>query len=168
MGLGEARQQTGVWLAGRHPSSILYGIIITGAVMSATAGGDATAGRIIGATAFVLGVYWLADIYVRAFAQQFREGRQPLGQRIVAAASHEAGVLLGGVPALVAFVIATAAGASPGLAADVALWLTVVLLGSIAYLAARYAGSTVRDAVVEAALAAALGILMIVSKSLLH
>ena len=167
MGLGEARHQTGVWLAGRHPSSILYGIIITGAVMSATAGGDATARRIVAATPFVLGVYWLADVYVRAFAQQFREGRQPLGHRIVAAASHESGCCSAAFPRW-RVRHRHRAGASPGLAADVALWLTVVLLGSIAYLAARYAGSTVRDAVVEAALAAALGILMIVSKSLLH
>ena len=44
----------------------------------------------------------------------------------------------------------------------------VLVLGSMAYLAGRYAGSPVREALVEAALAGMLGVLMIVSKSLLH
>jgi len=168
MGLRETRQQTGEWVASRHPSGLLYGVIITGAVISATAGHDTSDRRIVASTLFVLGVYFLADVYVRVFAHQFREGRDPLRHRIAAAASHESGVLLGGVPALGTFAVATALGVTPSTAADIALWVTVIVLGSIAYLAARYAGSPVREAFVESALAGMLGILMVVSKSLLH
>ncbi|HET8987289.1 MAG TPA: hypothetical protein VFN43_02170 [Humibacillus sp.] len=168
MGLKETRHQAGEWVASRHPAGILYGVIITGAVLSATAGHETSARRIVATVLFVLGVYWLADVYVRAFAHQFQDGRDTLPHRLASAASHESSVLLGGVPALGTFTIATALGASPNTAADIALWLTVVVLGSLAYLAARYAGSTVREATIEAALAGMLGVLMVVSKSLLH
>jgi drug/metabolite transporter (DMT)-like permease len=166
--LNEARHRTGQWVASRHPAGILYGVIITGAVISATAGHETSARRIVATTLFVLGVYWLADVYVRAFAHQFREGRDSLSHRLAAATRHESAVLLGGVPALATFTVATALGASTSTAADIALWLTVVVLGTLAYLAARYAGSPVREGLIEAALAGLLGVLMIVSKSLLH
>jgi VIT1/CCC1 family predicted Fe2+/Mn2+ transporter len=166
--LRDARHRTGLWVASRHPAGILYGAIITGAVISATAGHETSARRIVATTLFVLGVYWLADVYVRAFAHQFREGRDTLTHRLAAASRHESGVLLGGVPALGTFTIATALGMSSSTAADLALWLTVVVLGALAYLAARYAGAPIREALAEAALAGMLGILMIVSKALLH
>jgi len=166
--LKRARQHTGEWVAGRHPSGLLYGVIITGAVMSASAGQETSAQRIVATTGFVLGIYFLADVYVRVFAHQFREGRDSIGHRFAAAASHESGVLLGGVPALGTFAVATALGVPPSTAVDIALWVTVIVLGAIAYLAARYAGSPVREALVESALAGLLGVLMVVSKSLLH
>ncbi len=168
MDLKDARQHTGEWVAGRHPSGLLYGVIITGAVMSASAGHETSAQRIVATTGFVLGVYFLADVYVRVFAHQFREGRDSIGHRFAAAASHESGVLLGGVPALGTFAVSTALGVPPSTAVDIALWVTVIVLGAIAYLAARYAGSTVREALIESALAGLLGVLMVVSKSLLH
>ena len=168
MDLKRARQHTGEWVAGRHPSGLLYGVIITGAVMSASAGQETSAQRIVATTGFVLGIYFLADVYVRVFAHQFREGRDSIGHRFAAAASHESGVLLGGVPALGTFAVATALGVAPSTAVDIALWVTVIVLGAIAYLAARYAGSPVREALVESALAGMLGVLMVVSKSLLH
>ena len=168
MDLKHARQHTGEWVAGRHPSGLLYGVIITGAVMSASAGQETSAQRIVATTGFVLGIYFLADVYVRVFAHQFREGRDSIGHRFAAAASHESGVLLGGVPALGTFAVATALGVPPSTAVDIALWVTVIVLGAIAYLAARYAGSPVREALVESALAGLLGVLMVVTKSLLH
>ena len=168
MDLKDARHHTGEWVAGRHPSGLLYGVIITGAVMSASAGHDTSSQRIVANTVFVLGVYFLADVYVRVFAHQFREGRDSIGHRLAAAASHESGVLLGGVPGIGTFAVSMALGATPSTAADIALWVTVFVLGAIAYLAARYAGSTVREALIESALAGLLGVLMVVSKSLLH
>ena len=168
MAVRNPRSQTTEWIASRHPDTILYGIIITGAVMSATAGHETSARRIVATTLFVLGIYWLADLYVRAFAEQFHGARRALSERIPAAARHESGVLLGGVPALGTFTVMTAVGVAPGFAADVALWLTVAELGGLGYLSARRAGATAREALVEAAFAALLGVLMVVSKTLLH
>ena len=168
MRLTNPRGKVTRWIASRHPAAILYGIIIAGAVISATAGHETSGGRVVGTTIFVLVVYWLADLYVRAVAEQFGGGRRSLPRRLRGAAARESGVLLGGVPALLVVIVMTFTGTSVGSAADVALWLTVVELGALAYLAARHAGATVREALIDAGLAALLGVVMVVSKTLLH
>lgn len=155
-------------LARGNPAGLLYGAIITGAVMSATASHVESAARVIASCVFVVVVYWLADVYVRVFADQFQHGRSPLLRRLRAAARHEGRVLLGGVPALVVAAVATLLGAELSLAVDLALWLTVAELGAVAYLAARFVGDGRRTALVESLAAALLGVLMVLAKSLLH
>ena len=49
-------------IAQGNPAGLLYGAIITGAVMSATANHVPSTGRVLVAAVFVLIVYWLADI----------------------------------------------------------------------------------------------------------
>jgi hypothetical protein len=93
--LTNPRGEATTWIASKHPAAILYGVIITGAVISATAGHETTGGSLVSATLFVLVVYWLADLYVRAFAEPFTGTRRPLSQRLQAAAAREAAVLLG-------------------------------------------------------------------------
>lgn len=155
-------------LARGNPAGLLYGAIITGGVMSATAGHVDSAARLIAPCLFVLVVYWLADVYVRVFADQFVHGRSPLLERFRAAARHEARVLLGGVPALATVALATVLGADLSVAANFALWLTVAELGAVGYLAARFVGEGRRTAFVESLAAALLGVLMVLAKSLLH
>ena len=155
-------------LARGNPAGLLYGAIITGGVMSATAGHVSSAPRLIAPCLFVLGVYWLADVYVRVFADQFVHGRSPLLSRLRTAARHEGRVPLGGLPALATVVVVTALGGELDLAVNLALWLTVVELGAVGYLAARFVGDSRRTAFGESLAAALLGVLMVVAKSLLH
>ena len=155
-------------IAQGNPAGLLYGAIITGAVMSATANHVPSTARVVVAAVFVLGVYWLADVYVRAFADQFNHGRSRLLRRLVAAIRHESRVLLGGVPALVVVIVASLLGAGTALAVDLALWLTVVELGTVGYLGARYVGSSRGTAFGESLAAALLGLLMVTAKTFLH
>ena len=155
-------------IAQGNPAGLLYGAIITGAVMSATANHVPSTARVLVAAVFVLVVYWLADVYVRAFAEPFHNGRSPLPKRLVAAARHESRVLLGGVPALAMTIVASVLGADTALAVNLALWLTVTELGAVGYLAARYVGSSPRTAVGESLAAALLGVVMVVAKTFLH
>ena len=155
-------------IARGNPAGLLYGAIITGAVMSATANHVPSTARVLVAAVFVLVVYWLADVYVRAFAEPFHNGRSPLPKRLVAAARHESRVLLGGVPALAMTIVASVLGADTALAVNLALWLTVTELGAVGYLAARYVGSSPRSAVGESLAAAVLGVVMVVAKTFLH
>lgn len=155
-------------LARGNPAGLLYGAIITGAVMSATANHVPSTARVVVASVFVLVVYWLADLYVRAFAEPFHTGRSPLPTRLAAAARHESRVLLGGVPALTTAIAASVLGAGTALAVNLALWLTVVELGSVGYLAARYVGAGPRTAFRESLAAALLGVVMVGAKTFLH
>ncbi len=155
-------------LARRNPAALLYGAIITAAVMSATADHDAPTTRVVVASAFVVVVYWLADVYVRAFADQFTHGQSPLPRRLVSAVQHELGVLLGGLPALVVVVAASLLGAGTARAVELGLWLTVIELGAVGYLGSRSAGGTRRTALGEALVAALLGLVMVGAKTFLH
>src|SRR4051794_16575378 len=163
-----ARDRATRLIGRRNPAGLLYGAIITGAVMSATANHVPSTGRVVLASVFVLTVYWLADVYVRAFSDQFTHARSPLPRRMAAAVRHESWVLLGGVPALVVVVVAALLGAETALAVNLALWLTVVELGAVGYLGARSAGSSPGTAFRESLAAALLGVLMVVAKTFLH
>jgi hypothetical protein len=136
--------------------------------MSATAGHEAEVARIVGAVLVVLGIYWLAEVYVRVFTHQFHKGQASLWHRLGTAARNELAVLLGGIPAVSTMLVLVLVGVSTSTAVDVALWVTVVFLGGIAYLAARRVGTPPRLAFLESLVGAALGVLMIVAKGLLH
>ena len=117
---------------------------------------------------FVLGIYWLADVYVGAFAQQFVGERQPLSRRLLRSARHELSVLQGGIPAVVTFEVGSVLGAEPSTATNIALWVTVVELAAFAHLAATHVGVTGRERNLETAVAALLGLVLVVAKTLLH
>ena len=163
-----ARERATRLIARGNPAGLLYGAIITGAVMSATANHAPSTGRVVLAAVFVLVVYWLADVYVRAFSDQFTHVGSPLPRRMVAAVRHESRVLMGGVPAIVVVLVASLLGADTALSVNLALWLTVIELGAVGYLGARAAGSSPRRAVRESLAAALLGVVMVVSKTFLH
>lgn len=163
-----ARDRAARLIARGNPGGLLYGAIITGAVMSATANHAPSTARVVVAAVFVLGIYWLADVYVRAFAEQFNHGRSPLPRRLLGAARHESRVLLGGVPAIAVVTVASLLGAGTALAVNLALWLTAVELGAVGYLAARYVGAGRRAALGESLAAALLGLLMVLAKTFLH
>ena len=162
------REATTETIAVINPARLLYGMIITAAVLSTTEPNVDRVARLAGIVVFVLGIYWLADVYVRTFAYQFGGHRMPLGWRLRSAARHEVSVLLGGVPALTATVLGYAAGLDLSRAVDWALWLTVVLLALAGYLATRRAGAGPWSAAGEAAVAGLFGVVMIVVKGLMH
>ncbi|MGO4603299.1 hypothetical protein [Terrabacter sp. 2YAF2] len=162
------RERAARLIAQGNPAGLLYGAILAGAVMSATANHVPSTARVLVAAVFVLVVYWLADIYVRAFSEPFHAGRSPLPKRLVAAARHESRVLVGGVPALALVVVASLFGADTALAVNLALWLTVAELGTVGYLSARYVGSSPRIAFGESLAAGLLGVVMVAAKTFLH
>ncbi|GAB3443275.1 hypothetical protein GCM10027517_21550 [Phycicoccus ginsengisoli] len=168
MSLTPVRVRTTAWLTTHHPAGLLYGAVITGAVLGVTAGHGSAPGRVVAKTLVVVAVYYWADVYVRAFAEQFHEARSTLPRRLLRALAHESSVLLGAAPATVTYLLAVALGVGSSRSADFALWLTVVLLGLVAYLAARRVGVRRKTALVEGALAAPIGVLMIAAKALLH
>ena len=166
--LDGARERATEWIGVRNPSALLYGAIITGTVMTATASDDAGVARILGAVLFVLGIYWLAEVYVRVFTHQLSKGQAGIWQRIGSSAKNELAVLLGGVPALATMLILVLVGFDVSTAVTVALWVTVAFLGAIAYLASRNVGTPPRTAFIESLFGASLGVLMIIAKGFLH
>jgi hypothetical protein len=150
------------------PAALLYGALIAASVL-ATASAHAEAyTHVAVATTFVLGVYWLAHVYVESQSLQLSgDGRRYL-HRLGHTARGELSIIQGGLPAIVVFVVADRAGLSVGNAAAVAVYFSVAVLVGAGYLTARAAGRRGWAAVLDSAAAGLFGVLVIVAKALLH
>ena len=162
-----SREAAAGWLAARHPAELLYGAIVSAAVLT-TATHVEGSQRVAVITLVVLVIYWCGHVYVHAVSRQFEGDDRRLGSRLRVATAHEIGVLLGGLPAIVVYVVAAAVGASTNTAATVAVYFSVVLLGGVGYLGARRSGLGGRALMLETAGAATFGVLIVALKTLLH
>jgi hypothetical protein len=155
-------------LASADPAGLLYGAIVSAAVL-ATVSAHADGATFVGvATGLVLTVYWLSHVYIATITGQFEGDERHFLARLGAAAAHESSVLKGGLPAIVVYVGAALAGAEIGTAAAIAVYFTVVLLAGVGYLGAHRAGVQGRALLLEVAGAASFGVLIVAAKTLLH
>ena len=166
--IGPAPGATAQWIARTDPAGLLYGAIISAAVLGTVSFHDDDATRVAITSMGFLLVYWMADVYIHAISVRFDRDMHGLGHRLRVSAGHKASVLKGGVPGIVVYLLAYIWGDDSSDAAFIALWFSVALLTAIGYVGARRAGTTGRAAIVEALLAGLLGVLIIAAKSLLH
>ncbi len=155
-------------LAVTDTSGLLYGAIVTAAVLVTVGNQDISVGRVVATWAFVLSIYWLTHVYVHAAEGQFQGDTRHLVSRSVTAARAEVAVLAGGVPAMVVFVLLASTDVELIEAARSALIFTAMLLAVFGYLGARHAGRSTAASWVEAFGASLLGLLMVLAKTLLH
>lgn len=155
-------------LAGSDAAGLLYGAVVTAAVLVTTGGHDASFGRVVATWAFVLCTYWLTHVYVHAASRQFQGDTRHLPHRVAIAARAELPVLAGGVPAMALFIVVAATATDVLDAARAALYFTVALLAGFGFVGARLTGRTTAAAWGEALGASLLGLLMVFAKSLLH
>ena len=147
---------------------LLYGAIVTGAVLVVTGSHESPVRNVLAAWAFVLVTYWLAHVYVHTTQSQFEGDHRNFVRRSFTAMREELSVLAGGVPGMAVFLIAYAAGENIGGSARIAIYFTVLILAVVGYLGGRHAGRSQLGALGEAAGAALLGAILVVAKILLH
>jgi hypothetical protein len=155
-------------LARSDAGGLLYGAIVTAAVLVTVGGHHSSVAQVLFAWAIVLSTYWLTHVYVVTWEAQFHGDRRFLGTRLLGAARAEATVLLGGIPAIAVFLVASWVGLDAFDAERVALYSTVGLLAAIGFVGARHAGRHRAGAWLEALGAGLLGLVMVAAKSLLH
>lgn len=155
-------------LAAADPAGLLYGAIISAAALATVSLHTREAARVAIATAAVLAIYWMADLYVHALSVRFDGDTRGLLHRLGHAAAHKSSVLKGGLPGIGVYLVVYAAADSASVAAFAALGTAIVLLTIAGYLGARHAGTSHRPALLEAAGAGSLGVVIVVAKSLLH
>lgn len=149
-------------------AGLLYGALIAASVL-ATASAHAEAyTHVAVATGFVLGVYWLAHVYIEAQSLQLAGDRRHFVRRLGHTAAQELSIIQGGLPAIVVFVLIDVSGASVKTAAAVAVYFSVAVLVCAGYLTAHQAGRRGWAGAVDAAAAGLFGVLVILAKALLH
>ncbi len=157
------------WLSQlEDPAGMLYGAIISPAVLVASWDPHESAERVVIDTVVVLVIYWLAHVYIYTVSAQLRGDAHRLPRRLVMAARHESSVLVGGIPSIAAYVLALALGATSSSSASIALYVTVAVLLMVGYLSAHQAGLTRWNLAFETAGAGMFGVLMIAGQTLLH
>jgi hypothetical protein len=162
------RVRAASWLAHTDPAGLLYGAIVSAAVL-ATVSAHAEGSEFVAlATAVVLVVYWMAHVYIDALSRQFDGDSRHFLHRLRSSSVHETSVLKGGLPAIVVYVGASVAGVDIASAAAAAVYFSVVLLAAVGYLGAHQAGLKGRAVLLEVAGAASFGLLIVVAKALLH
>lgn len=169
---------------------LLYGAVVCGGALSAISAHSDETPRVALSTFLVVVVYWLSHVYVHVLSERLAgtrtedETRERVPERSGESTpdaegrpsprslSHdftlETGVLKGGLPALVVYVVASALGAEPSTAGFIALSALTVLLFVVGYLGAFRAGLQGKAAVLEASGAGLFGLLMIGLKAFLH
>jgi hypothetical protein len=156
------------WLAHADPAGLLYGAIVSAAVLATVSAHAEGSEFVAAATAVVLVVYWMAHVYIHALSRQFDGDTRHFLLRLRTSSGHETSVLKGGVPAILVYLGAYAGGMDIGSAAATAVYFTVVLLAAVGYLGAHQAGLRGRAVLLEVAGAASFGVLIVAAKALLH
>lgn len=150
------------------PAEVLYGAVVSGAVLAVTSAHVETGESVVLSTAVVSATYWLAHVYAEAIGGRFEDRDHSTGYRLRHALQNNLGVLYGSAVPLVAFVIARLFRQDVSEAALRALWFTVLLLVCSAGVAAGKAGVRGWKLVGETAVAGGFGVVVILLKILQH
>jgi hypothetical protein len=156
-------------LARRDPGNVLYGAVVTAGVLAAVSANLSHVHRVALGVGAVLVAYWLAHVYTATQAMLFDGDHGPLRRRFLFAAVEEVSILIGGVPAVVVYLLAhELGGLSATSAAFCALWFSVAFLFAIGYLGAHRAGLRGWRLASESVGAASLGLVAVLAKFFLH
>lgn len=161
-------EQVARYLLAKGAPELLYGAVVSGAMLAITSLHAESGDIVVVATASVIATYWLAHVYVDAVGGRIEDREHHTGQRLVTALRENTGVLLGSVPPLLVFMLARALGAGVTDAALAALVFTVVALVAGGATAAWLAGARGLTLVGEAAISGAFGAVVLVLKLVLH
>jgi hypothetical protein len=168
VGTSSQRVVAARWVANTDPAGLLYGAIVSAAVLATVSAHTERHVYVGVATSLVLLVYWMAHVYIHTLSSQLGGDTRHFLLRLRTSSAHETSVLKGGVPAILVYVVADALGADVDSAAAVAVYFTVLLLAGVGYLGAHQAGIRGRAVLVEIAGAASFGVLIVAAKTLLH
>jgi hypothetical protein len=151
--------------AGRRRAAGIYGAIITAAVM--TAGGSSLATTPLALSVLItLVVYWLAEQYAELLGEPERQGHLPGRAHVRRTLADSWPMVSASFVPLAALILARLAGASASTAAAVGVAVAIVLLTFHGWSAGRAAQLRRWQLAAATAIAAALGLIMVILKDL--
>jgi hypothetical protein len=149
----------------RSRAAGIYGTIITAAVL-ASSGPRLPTDDLVASVVVTLLIYWVAEQYAELLGTHLGGGRVPTWHDVRAALASTWPMVSASFLPLLFLVLAWEAGASEQVAANVGLIVAVGLMILYAWLAGRAAQVRGLRLVIIAAVAAGLGLLMIVLKDI--
>jgi Na+/H+ antiporter NhaC len=151
-----------------NAARVVYGTIVVAVLLSAeSAERETYAETVIGVVVALL-LYWFAHAYAESAAERIAERARLTLDELVRSMLHESPIILGAALPLVPVLIWWLTGGSLTSAVTAAIWTAagmIVVYELIAGLRAKLNG---RELIVQVAVGAALGTLVIVLKTVLH
>ena len=162
---GGVESGPGARSAGRRRAAGIYGAIITAAIIAAVSDHVRTIALVV-SVVVTLVVYWLAEEYAELLGEQIAGGAVPNRAYIRKALAATWPMVSASFVPLLVLLLARAAGASALTAANAGLAAAIVLLTVHGWLAGRAAQLQRGKLLVATAIAAGLGLVMILLKDL--
>jgi hypothetical protein len=151
-----------------NPAGLVYGTLLVAALLGAEVSRAETYPKTIGALAIALLLYWLAHSYAE-FTGERIEHSEPFSYADLArTARRELTMLVGPVVPLLLILVCWAAGVTLASAVLAAVWTSAAMIVAAEIVIGVRAELTGRDLVRQTVVGAALGLLVIVLRVLLH
>lgn len=148
-------------------SELIEGAVVVGALLVVVSHADSDDTRVVVTALGVLVIYWLTHAYAHALSETLTHRRRLFGL-LFRAIRHDSTILLGGVPALGLFAILLVIGVDFGTAVVAGLWMTIIFLAGVGFVAGYRTGLRGWRLGVEALLAGSAGAFMLLLKTFLH
>ena len=156
------------WWGPGSMALVLYGLIAAGLALAISVKAQLSTAVIVAAALAELVLFFVAHAYADVLGERYEHPEVQLTERVDHAVRHDVVLLLGGLPVIVIFGAARAAGVGASVGADLALGLPVLLFGAFGYLSARRGRVSRRSAFVEGLAVAVLAAAVLMLKLLLH
>jgi hypothetical protein len=151
-----------------NPSRVVYGVLVTGAVLAAESSVDETMFQAAASVAVTIVLLWVSHAYSYAVADRMATGKGWSSRTAVEAGVHEWPLIRGSLVPLVVLLLAGAAGASTTTALYVAMMSAVALLVLFELVAGLRSHLPTAALLVQTAIGGVLGIGIVVLKVVIH
>jgi hypothetical protein len=151
-----------------NAARVVYGTIVVAVLLAAESAERETYAETVIAVVIALLLYWFAHAYAESAAERIAERARLTVDELVRSMVHESPIILGAAVPLVPLLIWWAVGASLTSAVSAAIWTAAGVIVIYELIAGLRAELTGKELIVQVAVGAALGVLVIVVKIVLH
>jgi hypothetical protein len=150
---------------GRRRAAGIYGAIVTAALLTAAGASLSTAAMSV-SVLITLIVYWLAEEYAHVLGEQAADGKPPTRGQVRAGLAARWPIVSASFAPLAILVVARVGGATASAAANFGIAAAIVLLTGHGWAAGRAAHQRGWQLLATTAVAAVLGLVMVLLKNL--
>ena len=146
----------------------IYGLLAMGALFASESASSETYGETVAAVAMAVVLIWLAHGYAEFASSRLRSSKRVTGSDFARTMAREVWILVGASVPLIAVLISWASGASLTTGVIAGLWTVAATIVSLEVISGRRAKLTGRQLVLQAAIGAGLGVLVLAMRVILH
>jgi membrane protein YqaA with SNARE-associated domain len=147
---------------------LVYGTVVVGGLLAAEAPESETYAETLASVVIALLVYWMAHTYAEVTARRIEEGDRLTTTALASAMRNEVWILFGAAVPVLPLVIWWIAGGPLTNAVSAAVYTAAGMIVVYEVVAGRRAELSGKEMVVQIAIGAALGLLVIALKLVLH